>query len=245
MICAELVECADQGRGIRAQRLEGATCLGEAFGGGPLGPAEQINGLVDVAPVREHGAGGLYLDAQRPKRVGQDVVNLPGDPVPLVQGGGAALLKAHLLGLGQQCRGLLCLDAVAEDEPAEEKPEDHEQRYPEEVPGINRVGELCTVDGDDPGGGDDARRRQAQVVGRDTGDHRGEHDERWAALRERRPATGHGGRCRKSGKCEFRQLERFGDTGYRSHAQIGAPTMSIVINKARSLGCCTLLLYLP
>ena len=140
--------------------------------------------------------------------MGEDVVNLPGDPVPLVQGGGAALLKAHLLGLGKQCRGLVRLDAVAEDEPADEKPEDHEQRHPEEAPGINPVGEPSDVDGDDPGRGDDARGRQAEVVGRDTGGHRGEDDERLAALRERRPATGHGCRGHRKGQHPSEQLPR-------------------------------------
>ena len=54
------------------------------------------------------------------ERVSQDVVDLPGDAVALVQGGRPVLLLVELLGFGQQSGGLLGLDTVAAQEAAED-----------------------------------------------------------------------------------------------------------------------------
>ena len=71
--------------------------------------------------------------------MGEQVVDLPGYAVALVKGGGAALLRAKLLGVRQKRGRLLSLDAVAENEPAEEEPEDHEQRNAEQSPRVHAV----------------------------------------------------------------------------------------------------------
>ena len=69
--------------------------------------------------------------------MGQDVVDFPGDPVALVQGGRPALLLAELLGLGQQDVGLLGLDTIAAQETAEDEAEEQDDREAEPVPGAH------------------------------------------------------------------------------------------------------------
>ena len=81
--------------------------------------------------------------------MGEQVVDLAGDAVALVKGGGAVLLRAKLLGIRQKRSRLLGLEAIAENEPAEEEPEDHEQRNAEQSPRAHAVGEATGVDGDD------------------------------------------------------------------------------------------------
>ena len=50
----------------------------------PLGTGEYLDGPVDVLMVRQQGAGGLDLGAECTERVGEYVVDLAGDPDPLV-----------------------------------------------------------------------------------------------------------------------------------------------------------------
>lgn len=76
------------------QRVHGPAGLVEPLGRRSPGVAEELDSPVDVLLVGEHGLGGLDLDTERAEGVGEEVVDLAGDAIALVEGGRPAILAA-------------------------------------------------------------------------------------------------------------------------------------------------------
>src|ERR1017187_7110019 len=96
------------------------------------------------------------------ERVGEEVVDLAGDAIALVQSGRPALLLAELLGVGQQRGGLLGLEAVAAFEAAEEQTQDEGERVEQHLPRGNAEHQSGRPDRKYPGTGNGAGHGQAE-----------------------------------------------------------------------------------
>ena len=101
-----------QRRRVGPQRSDRPARLGQPLVNEPPGVGEQAQRAVDVVALGQHRLRGLYLDPERAQRVGQDIVDLAGDPRALVQRGGALGLELGPAGLGEQRLGLLGLGPV-------------------------------------------------------------------------------------------------------------------------------------
>ena len=102
VLLEEAVEELGQRRDVAAEGGDGTACLGQTVHGQAACAVQVGLDLRGVGAVGEQGLGDLELDGEGPEGVGEQVVDLAGDPCPLIEGGGPGLLVAGALGLGQQ-----------------------------------------------------------------------------------------------------------------------------------------------
>jgi hypothetical protein len=155
--------------------------LGQAFGGHPLGPVQELVRPGDVAPVGQHRPGGLDLDPERAERVREHVVDLAGDAGPLVEEVGPPLLRLQLFALGQQQRRLLGLDAVRAAVAPDHQPGDHERRDPQQDRDAVAEGQAADLEAEHARRGHGQGGPQAGVAARGQRGHERERDHGAAA----------------------------------------------------------------
>jgi hypothetical protein len=141
VIRAELGQSLRQRRCLAAQGMDRPAGLGQAVGGHPASLFEELHCPRLVVGVGEDGLGELNLKSERAQRVREHVVDLAGDPGPLVQGRRPGPLLAQLLRPGGQSLCLLGLNTVSA--PVQPNEKAHEQRgcIPGDGPAVPAAGQ--------------------------------------------------------------------------------------------------------
>jgi hypothetical protein len=146
--------------------VDRAPGLVQAVVGDALSLLEDAQRPVDVTLVRQDRPGGLDLDPERPERVRQNVVDLAGDPGPLVQHRDLTLTGPQLLDLSEQGGRLLGLHAIRAPGQAPQQRDDEQQRVAERESDARRPHQDTDLDGHAPDTGDHPAGDQAGLSAR-------------------------------------------------------------------------------
>jgi hypothetical protein len=203
VVGAELGQALRQRQRLPAQGLDGPAGLGQPVIGHPLRLPQGRHRLFLVVPFGQEGPGDLDLQSQGPQRVGQHVVDLAGDPGPLVQRRHPGLLLPQLIGLGQQHGRLLGLHAAGAQVAADDQAEDQAERGSEHDPGPGVGHHGGYLGGGDAEPGDRVPGDRVGVAARGEGGRGREQVEHAAVAGGRGDAAGddHGGQpAREQGR---------------------------------------------